>query len=394
MKEGKTKHRYCLLPCAVFDVERIESWLTDMAAQGWHLKDVASSINLFRFAQGSAQQVRYRLEPKRDYNDQSEKPEEAVREVYEACGWEAVADFRPFFIFRTDDPTVRELHTDPEMHLEVYKRLLRRFSWTNIFAIALAVACFVFVDLDLFRRLVVMGPGFTLGYLLLLPFMCVEAIWQLVNILRLYRQLKKHHVLDHRKPWRKRAFWHRLKTVIEKLLYISFVVSLISPFFVLLVMDQPLEEYPGKVPIVTIADMLPEGKYTPDDMLNLNGYEEISTPMAKINLSWTEDAYVVMPDGEVISGLLLVEYHETAGGWVAMGLAKEYLQEALKDSYYYEIELPPLDVDFAAAYGGPGSPTVILCKGNKVVRATINFRDNQAEMFDLWIGKMVDMLNE
>lgn len=394
MKKEKTKHRYSLLPCAAFDVERIESWLSDMASGGWHLNAVASSISLFRFAEGPAQQVRYRLEPKRDYNDQSEKPEEAIREVYEACGWEAVADFGAFFIFRTDDPEARELHTEPAMHLEVYKRLLRRFCWTNICAIALAVTCLVFADLDLYRRLLVMGPVFTLGYMLLLPFLCMEAIWQLASILRLYRQLKRHQVLDHGKPWRKGAFWYRLKTVMEKLLYLSFVISLITPIFSFLIMDKPLEEYPGKAPIVTIADMLPEGEYTPDDKLNMNGYEEISTLMAKKNLTWTEDAYVAMPDGEVISGLLIVNYHETAAHWLAMGLAREYLQEAEDDKYFHEIELPPLDVDFAAAYSGPGSPRVILCKGNKVVQATIFFGDHQTEIFDLWIEKMVAMLNE
>ena len=90
------KRSYRLLPCGAYDVERIQGWLTELASAGWHLNAVASSVRLFRFTQGPARPTRYRLEPKRDFNDQSEKPEEAVREVYEACGWEAVADFGPF----------------------------------------------------------------------------------------------------------------------------------------------------------------------------------------------------------------------------------------------------------------------------------------------------------
>ncbi len=392
MKQSKQRI-YRLLPCGAYDVERIESWLADMAAQGWHLDAVASSIRLFRFAQGDARPVRYRLEPKRDYNDQSEKPEEAIREVYAACGWEAVADFGPFFIFRTDDPEARELHTDPAMHMEVYRRLLRRYFWCNIFVIVLTAAMIGFLGHDWYRRLVIMGPVFTLAHpMVLLPILCADVIWEFCRILGLYRRMKAGQYPRQDCPWRKWAFWHRAKMVGEKLLYVLFVLSLLVPLVNVVNMEKPLEEYPGIPPVITIAQLLPEGEYQPDDSLRLNGYEENCTWAASCNLFWQEDAQVVMPDGKTVSGLLIVTYHETAAPWIARGLAEEYLQEARHEKRYSPLELELPTIDFAAAYRNTGSPSVILCHGNKVVKATVFFPDDQEQMLALWIAKMEILL--
>lgn len=389
------KRSYWLLPCGAYDVERIQCWLTELASAGWHLNAVASSVRLFRFAQGPARPTRYRLEPKRDFNDQSEKPEDAVREVYEACGWEAVADFGPFFIFRTDDPEARELHTDPAVHLEVYRRLLRRYFWCNIFVLLLTAALIGFLGQDWYRRLVILGPVFTLVHpVVLLPILCADIIWEFFRILRLYRRLKAGQDLLRGRPWQRGAFWHRAKTVGEKVLYLLFLLSLILPLFRATGMEKPLAEYPGEVPVVTVADLLPEGAYQPDDSLQLNGYQENRTWAAGQNLYWREDARIVMPDGKTVEGLLIVTYHETAAPWIASGLAKEYWEEARREKHYalLEAELPA--VDFAVAYSGTGAPSVILCLGSKVVKATVFFPDEQEEMFALWIGKTVEMLRD
>lgn len=390
----KSEKRSCrLLPCGAYDVERIESWLTDLASVGWHLDAVASSVRLFRFTLGPARPVRYRLEPKRDYHDQSEKPEEAIREVYEACGWEAVADFGPFFIFRADDPNARELHTDSAMHMEVYKRLLRRYFWCNIFVLLLTAALIGFLGHDWYRRLAIMGPVFTLVHpVVLLPLLCVEIIWEFFRILRLYRQLKRRQSLDHGRPWRKGAWGHKISFVLEKALYLLFVLSLIVPLVKMAGLEKPLEEYPGDAPIVTIADLLPGGQYTPDDTLDFNAYEENATLAAR-NLSWHEYAAVTGQEGERISGLLGVNYHQTASSWLAMGLAREYWREAQKEQHSSALELPPLEVDFAAACSSVGGQRVVLCKGSTVVYATVSLEAGDMDAFLLWLEKTVQRLN-
>lgn len=392
MKEKK--HRYCLPPCAVFDVERIESWLTDMAAQGWHLKDISVSLKLFRFTQGTAQHVRYRLEPKGKFEDDSQKPEMSIRKMYEDFGWEAVAGLRQFYIFRTADPTVRELHTDPAMHAQVYKRVLWQCFWWDMVWLLIPVIVIFLPRNEYYRSIAVKGAVWMVYHPAILSVLfLVPAVWKFFCFLRIYRRLKAHQPLHQGKDWQKGALWHKLAAVLEKTVIVMLFLSLTLQFCWIAFTHRPLEEYPGDPPIVTIADLLPEGDYTPLTWLDLNDYDRNATLLSKENLSWSENARVTMPDGSVVSALLIVNYHETAAHWLAMGLAREYLREGEDRKGCTPIELLPLDVDFAAAYSDHGSPKVILCKGNKVVEATLSFGDHQAEMLDLWIEKMVEKMN-
>lgn len=54
------KTRRCL-PCADHDVEAMESWLTDLAAQGWFLARDGFCLAWATFVRGEPRQVRYRL---------------------------------------------------------------------------------------------------------------------------------------------------------------------------------------------------------------------------------------------------------------------------------------------------------------------------------------------
>ena len=48
-------------PCPSYDVERLESWLTDMAESGWHLVRESVFLGIFTFEKGMPKNIRYRL---------------------------------------------------------------------------------------------------------------------------------------------------------------------------------------------------------------------------------------------------------------------------------------------------------------------------------------------
>ena len=53
-----------IAPISVFDISAQQTWLEDMAARGWFLKDYSSDIfSLAFFSKGEPKAVRYRLEP-------------------------------------------------------------------------------------------------------------------------------------------------------------------------------------------------------------------------------------------------------------------------------------------------------------------------------------------
>ena len=49
------------IPCADHDVEAMESWLTDLAAQGWFLEEDGFCLAWATFVRGEPRPVRYRL---------------------------------------------------------------------------------------------------------------------------------------------------------------------------------------------------------------------------------------------------------------------------------------------------------------------------------------------
>ena len=80
----KVKKRRLLEPCPAYDVERIESWLQDMAREGWVLEGQSAYwLGFFTFVKADPQEIRYRLEPKTErHSDFLNSPDEDEVELY------------------------------------------------------------------------------------------------------------------------------------------------------------------------------------------------------------------------------------------------------------------------------------------------------------------------
>ena len=57
--ERKIRKAYLLPPCPNYDVEALESWLTELASEGLFLRDI--KVGFFVFEKTAPQAVRYRL---------------------------------------------------------------------------------------------------------------------------------------------------------------------------------------------------------------------------------------------------------------------------------------------------------------------------------------------
>ena len=117
------KSVYKLTPVSDYDIQGLESWLQDMALRGLYLKKYRP---LFcTFIPGPARKTRYRIEPCRRLPD-DDLPADML-ELYEQYGWECVGDVnREMLIFSTQDENAPELHTDPAIQGEQWKKLYKR----------------------------------------------------------------------------------------------------------------------------------------------------------------------------------------------------------------------------------------------------------------------------
>ena len=151
----------------------------------------------------------------------------------------------------------------------------------------------------------------------------------------------------------------------------------------------PLEEYAGELPFATIADIVP-GKYERLGFPVTDGIQTRSDILAPVVIDFREYAAVTVTGGKAFSGGLLIDYYETVSPRLARATAEELLLNARLKRHYTPIELDDTGADMQAAYYDEvHMPTVILQKGNRVIKATLYQTGEYTISMDEWAGKLL-----
>ena len=142
--------------------------------------------------------------------------------------------------------------------------------------------------------------------------------------------------------------------------------------------------------------MFPDSTVTrQEDWLDYDIYLTGETAVSQ-NIEWHENCNVTTAAGERYFCILRINYHETAGEWLAKGLERDYY---LYDSNQYrgkrftDLEVPDLGVDSIRVYNNYGSLTVLMRQGNRVVHAVVVMDNNADEnQWILWAEAMAQMM--
>ena len=214
---------YKLTPVSLYDIRGVESWLEDMAKRGFFLKKLRPAFSTFE--RGPARPVRYRVEPDRQRQD-AELPQDML-DLYREFGWTLVCMPQDTLIFFNPDPEAPELHSDPELQGELWKKLyrvkLRGFwisllldlalmacAWAGLFQNGTPVLNFLTTDVLIL----------TIAILFLLAML--PSSWADLRLLALVvQQLGEGRPLDHRVPYLRRRSWG------------SFLLNLLLPILIL-----------------------------------------------------------------------------------------------------------------------------------------------------------------
>ena len=233
MYENETVIR--VLPCACFDIEAVESWLTDMAREGLYLERQGIYWGLGHFYRGEPRALPYRLVSSLESTtifqqariNGSPPPQEAL-DLAAYYGWEYVAYMDGFFLYRGTIEHPREMETDPLLQATA----IRKLFWWNIFLLPILLLCEYYLSFRNYSSptsflsspmpvLVVFFLSMALGL--------VEIFWKYVHYRALICALEQGHPLDHRKPWKPHAkYWLAWKAV-NVVLVILFAVLLFLP---------------------------------------------------------------------------------------------------------------------------------------------------------------------
>lgn len=387
-----------LPPCPAYDVEGMESWLTDLAREeGLLLVQDGIFAGVAAFEKGEPQQVKYRLEaaPKSTSflaKDGGEPDPEAV-ELNRAYHWDYVGRRGNFYIYRTDDPTARELNTDPQVQALAINAARKRQAGSMfyvLFWLILYPIGYIFGNSGLLRSAVEAGTWFVLWAAALIIWAFIDSVIELVHLNRLMKKLRTDGALERNKEWRSRTVPYQVKNLLLVVLFVAWVIVALNRWAAAEERRRQPSDYQGTPPFATIADF-GAADYQ-ETFLNWNGAREWSDWLAPYNMEWSEHAQV---RGEfLIAGGLRVEYHQMAAPFLARWMAWELTPRRSLGPSYAVLELPPLDADYAAAYQETTMfPTVVLQKGNQVLKATFYQTSERTLELEEWAKILTDSLN-
>lgn len=372
---ARKKYTFRLPPCPSYDIEGMEAWLEDMAAEGLHLARDGFVLGFARFERAEPRKARYRLEAAKPANflTDAEEPDGEARKLSRAYGWEFVARRDRFYVYRSHHPDAREMNTDPAVHalaLNVLRK--RRYLITGLLVSLIIVPALLF-EFTFFRTAIQIGAPLSLATLALLAWYAADGVAEFVHITRLYNRLRVGETLERGKRRRSRAALHYSARIARFLLVLVWI-----PTFAFARQSDDvmlrIKDHPGDAPFATaedFADAIGRGYDLPADRDWGNEYCSWSDLFAPVNYRWEEDPDLLLERPIWIR--YNVEYHETAAPWMAQLIAREIW---LYDRLVYGVEslpdLPDIGADYAAAYRWEDyePQIVVMVVDNIVVRAS------------------------
>ncbi len=410
MSEKRSAYR--LPPCPAYDVEGMESWLSDLSAEGLELERDGFFLGIASFRRvETPRRLRYRLEAAPNsgkfLEDDNSTPQQEALELSEALGWEFITRRGDFFIYAAPEDGTRELNTDPRVQalaLDMVRKrqkgaIFRCVFWGILYPLLISRIPPALALLYLPTALVILSP-------ILLIWMLAGAIHEARHLKRLRQKLQEGIGLDHGTDWKQRAQRHHIRRGLCAGLWILWVCLLLQ-FVGLSITEEdhiPLAEYNAEVPFATLEDMTVYPAEHRENSILSSTVREWTTLLAAKNYDWNELGYITGPDGIGFEGTFYVEYHETAAAWLAWLAAQEYHQHdkwdyspLFHESNYEAIELPELQADLAIAYYNQyHATTVVLQQDNIVMRAVIFPHRSDTPLYSLkdWVRVMDAKLAE
>ena len=402
----KEQARICRLPpCPPYDVEGTESWLSDMAAQGWMLERDGVFFGVASFGKKGPAAIRYRLEaaPKQagDWDANSGRPDNEAVELNADYGWEYVARRGQFYIYRNENPGARELNTDPQVQALSLKALQKRQA-ANL---RMSIFWWILYPLLHFWRGASLPLAMAEAGLLIVALSVAIAVWnvldgvfEVIHLQKLKSKLKAGVSLNHGKNWRNDYRLYFGKRALKCALVLVWIAMLLHLWNddVLNVNKQELASYGKKPPFATIKDFA-EGNYeeTWQD-LRYDYVMEWTNAVVNSGIKWGEHASIRREDGTVLQGGLYITYYDVKSEWLAKVLAAEYQRfdciRAGKD--YALLNCPDFGLDSAVAYTNElHFPHIVLRQGKVVLRAYFYQTGPHAHMsLEEWAGILADAI--
>lgn len=199
-----------LRPANIYDVAATETWLEDMAKQGYRLTGMTNWSGVFEKTEPFT--CRYRMQP---LAKKEKAPPAEMIEAYGELGWEYAGTIAGnFHVWRCEDPDAPELDTDPVVQGMGYRYLKRKMLRECVVSALLLAALLAFAFLTFRGETPLLDtlesmPGRVLVGEIGACLIAVEIICEVRSMRRLLRFLNAGVPLKRPKPyrWQKWLAW-------------------------------------------------------------------------------------------------------------------------------------------------------------------------------------------
>ncbi len=371
------KRRWIMVPVADWDMEGMESWLSDLALEGWRLsKDGFLLPGFGCFEEAVPKKLRYRLEAtpyqRNLWDDNMGEPEGEQRLLCEELGWDYVCPRGQFFVYVSDDPAAPELHTEPAVQALNIRKLKQRQRDS---ALTLLFWCCIYPLLRLRGSVVsaalIAGLGLSLCVLLLIPLELALSLRSILSLRSLQKRLERGEEADHHKDWRRGKWLHWGTTAASLLLCgaVAWGVGSIWYRDTMRVGQMALKAYGEPLPFPLMED-LTEGDFVWEELGDwCNKIEVDGNFLAPTIIRLNQTGRIERDGVTVLDGGYEVTYLDCRFDWMAAAYARDAYRYYSRNAFREELTplpLPELEADYAVAFTNI-FPTVILAKDGKVM---------------------------
>lgn len=265
---SKTVRKF--IPDDIWNLGRSESWFSDMAKMGLHLRKVG--LHFAVFEKGEPQKTKYRMDII------SPAPTEKQLEIYKESGWQLVTGLKELYIFSSpEEANYPELHTDPMEQSYTLVALNRRLR-NQVIALSLFMMLFLGMMLPMFfleRTPILALMEASWFQRPLLMFVEIYVFYIVIRNFVVLRRLK-NSLLEGR-PINHQENWLKPRLINGAISAFFLVIALITACIPLVEIAQSksytLPEASVKLPVVRLAEIEKNSGLEREEWLNIRGIE-------------------------------------------------------------------------------------------------------------------------
>lgn len=405
-----TKCKRRLLPAEPYEIDALESWFSDLSAEGLHVQK--ANALFATFTEGEKKRLLFRMEPKQDaiFPALDESKAEERNAQHKEKGWSFVCGLNRFYVYAAEEGTADYFATPEEEgayypdHLKGNKPLNNKYA--ELLLALLMIAGFIYITLRLTTYEWVTGstsPVCNPAFLLLVIF----------SGQRIRGAIKLQSSLAAGEPHHQPTDWQtarlRRKHRFHYVCVIGMITFLLLQFLpnVFSFSDRPIAEVKQPLPMISLAELENNPDfYAVDSYYQRDGnakedwwereanlVDSYPTFGSPVDLSYNQAGRIsdkTDDTGRPYESVLWVEYRRLA----PFLSPKEYIKEYLGRAYetYETTALEDTPFDYALLAKGKNHTKLYLVSGQTLLELRYYYGDaDLTKHYDLYEKALKEM---